>query len=162
MLEWRLADVFFFSTIEEFKCSNDVPACQAGSVFGTSVWQCCFYLYLNFSALRYRQHCFLNRSFCISVERCWCYVLSDLWKALHVQQQAVSLVYLASCDIQRELIRLLHIGWQSSSPRCKRRSFKTQCRQDCSLLCIASPQWGLNNTVQHFGLIVMIYDTVLL
>ncbi len=60
--------VFFFFTFEEFKCSNDVPACQAGSVFGTSVWQCCFYLYLNFSASCYRQHCFLYRSFCISIE----------------------------------------------------------------------------------------------
>ncbi len=69
MLEWRLTDVFFFFL--PLKNSNAVMMYQhvkQGSVFGTSVWQCCFYLYLNFSALCYRQHCFLYRSFCISIE----------------------------------------------------------------------------------------------
>lgn len=155
--------VFLFFTFEELKCSNDVPACQARSVFAASVWQlCCFYLYLNFNALRYRQRCFFYRSLCISVEltqQCWSYILSDL----SMCNSRLSHWYILPAAIFKESSFVSYIqGDSRHPPRCRRRSFKTQCRQDYSELCIALTTTGLEQYSAACGLIMQIFSTVLL
>lgn len=112
-----------FLTSEQLKCGNAVLAylsvCVRVDVAVTFIWTVTLYAVANavFSA----NHFALASG--ESLQRCRNF-LSDLRGALHVQQQAVWLVYIADRGIQRELIHLLHVRWQSS--RCQRKTFKTR------------------------------------